>query len=220
MGYIYKITNKINNKIYIGKTSSTIQKRWKQHLSDYKRDSFEKRPLYNAMKKYGEENFSIEEIEEVEESLLSEREIYWIEYYNSYKNGYNATLGGEGTTLYNYQEIYDLYKSGLFIKEIAARLNACQETISYVLSSYGIDKNEKLKRSYLKTEKPVIQLDKNNSFICQYLSLRQAARELCSDPKNKCTNVNAAKTHISEVCKGQRKTAYGYKWRFLEHNDN
>ena len=59
-GYIYKITNLINQKAYIGKTTSTIEKRWKEHCQDYKRRQYEKRPLYDAMNKYGIENFSIE----------------------------------------------------------------------------------------------------------------------------------------------------------------
>lgn len=50
MAFIYKITNKINGKIYIGKTLKTIEGRWKEHLKDYKRPRFEKRPLYSAMK--------------------------------------------------------------------------------------------------------------------------------------------------------------------------
>lgn len=56
----------------------------------------DKRPLYKAIAKYGMENFSIETIEEVEDDFLGEREIYWINYYNSYSKGYNATLGGDG----------------------------------------------------------------------------------------------------------------------------
>ena len=57
----------------------------------------EKRPLYWAIAKYGKDNFTIEQIEEVENDFLGEREMYWIHYYDSYNNGYNATLGGDGT---------------------------------------------------------------------------------------------------------------------------
>jgi hypothetical protein len=54
------------------------------------------------MNKYGIENFELALIENAEAELLDERERYWIEYYDTYKNGYNATLGGEGKTLYDY----------------------------------------------------------------------------------------------------------------------
>lgn len=53
MAYIYKITNKVNNKCYIGKTLKTIEERWIEHCRDYLRRDEEKRPLYSAMKKYG-----------------------------------------------------------------------------------------------------------------------------------------------------------------------
>lgn len=94
MAYIYKITNDINDKIYIGKTNQTIKERWRQHYSDSKtRIVAEKRPLYLAMNKYGIEHFKIEEVEKCLDEDAYKREIYWIEYYNSYKDGYNATLG-------------------------------------------------------------------------------------------------------------------------------
>ena len=96
MAYIYKITNLINNKCYIGKTLNTIQERWREHCSDYKKRDEEKRPLYSAMNKYGIENFKIEEIEQCNEDIVNDREKYWIEYYGSFKKGYNATLGGDG----------------------------------------------------------------------------------------------------------------------------
>ena len=60
MPYIYKITNVLNGKMYIGKTSSTIEERWKEHRHDATRKSKEYRPLYSAIQKYGADNFIIE----------------------------------------------------------------------------------------------------------------------------------------------------------------
>ena len=77
MAYIYQITNKINNKIYIGKTEFSIEKRFKEHCRDAFRERNEKRPLYAAIRKYGVENFEISLIEETEHP--EERETYWIE---------------------------------------------------------------------------------------------------------------------------------------------
>ena len=76
MAYIYKITNLINNKIYIGKTNRTIEERFKEHCNEYKKERSEKRPLYNAMNKYGIENFKIEQIEECSLEESSDRESY------------------------------------------------------------------------------------------------------------------------------------------------
>lgn len=96
MGYIYKITNLINGKIYIGQTSKTIQERFEAHLK--KARAYTNRYLYDAMNKYGYENFKVTEIEECDNANLDEREIYWIKYYNSNNKqyGYNMTIGGGG----------------------------------------------------------------------------------------------------------------------------
>ena len=100
MGYIYKITNLINHKMYIGYTTQSIEERWKQHQKKAK--VFTNRYLYDAMNHYGIENFSIEEIEQCDDdSLLKEREIYWIAQLNTYylddnSQGYNMTRGGDG----------------------------------------------------------------------------------------------------------------------------
>lgn len=53
IGYIYKITNKINGKVYIGKTTKTVQERWKEHLRESRTERSENRPLYRAIRKYG-----------------------------------------------------------------------------------------------------------------------------------------------------------------------
>ena len=89
-------------------TERTIEERFKEHCYDYKRRSFEKRPLYAAMKKYGTEHFHIELIEETNNP--EEREQYWIRFYNSYGNGYNATIGGDGKRYIDYDKIIQVYQ--------------------------------------------------------------------------------------------------------------
>ena len=109
MVFIYLITNKINNKKYVGKTTTTIEKRWLEHIADSKKEKCEIRPLYRALRKYGIDNFFIKEIEKCDIKNLSKREQYWIQYYNTYENGYNATLGGDGKILLDYNEIVRVY---------------------------------------------------------------------------------------------------------------
>ena len=96
MGYIYKITNIINGKLYIGQTKKTIEERFQTHLKNAKNHI--NRYLYDAMNKYGYNNFIPSLIEECEDNLLDEREIYWIAFYNTTdkKFGYNMTIGGGG----------------------------------------------------------------------------------------------------------------------------
>lgn len=107
MGKIYKITNQVNGKIYVGQTISTLEERFASHCNDAQWGRTNQL-LHQAIRKYGAENFIIELIEECEDSLLNEREIYWIKELNSvwgYDNlGYNMTEGGGGVPGYRHTE--------------------------------------------------------------------------------------------------------------------
>ncbi len=87
---IYKITNKINHKIYIGQ-SNDIKRRFQEHQTAGGRSRI---PVDLAIKKYGKENFLYEVLEECPISELNEKESYWITKLNTIKNGYNCSVGG------------------------------------------------------------------------------------------------------------------------------
>ena len=89
--YIYKIENLLNHKKYIGQTNDP-KRRFKEHKNMSENGSNVK-ILYLAIKKYGIENFSFEIIEKT--PYYNEREKYWISHYDSFRNGYNMTEGGE-----------------------------------------------------------------------------------------------------------------------------
>ena len=88
---IYKITNNINGKIYIGQ-SNNIKRRFSEHQT---KGSTSKIPVDEAISKYGKENFTFEIIEECSVEELNEKETKWITYFNSIEEGYNCSLGGE-----------------------------------------------------------------------------------------------------------------------------
>lgn len=95
---IYKITNLINNKCYIGKTNNS-ERRQKDHQRLAMTEGHKEydKALYQAMRKYGIENFTFEMIEELEDySISGEREKYQISFYDSYNKGYNESKGGDG----------------------------------------------------------------------------------------------------------------------------
>ena len=204
MAYIYQIKNKINNKIYVGKTLETIEKRWKEHCNDYLKKKTEKRPLYIAMKKYGIENFFIEVIEECFPEDINERERYWIEYLGSFKEGYNATLGGDGKHYLDYELIFKLYKENKTYKEIAEILNCDFSSITKVLENYNVTKEERAEQRIQHNNKPVAKLDKNTLEIIEvYKSIKEAERE------------NGNSRHIASCCNGARKTCKGFKWKYI-----
>lgn len=117
-GIIYKRTSP-SGKSYIGKTFLQEQERWKQHVSEAVRGE-KLTKLNKAIKKYGGENFSVEILEScLEEPELSEKEKHYISYYDTYKNGYNSTLGGEGSAQYDDEEILFYWRQGKTIAEIS-----------------------------------------------------------------------------------------------------
>lgn len=95
IGLIYKYTNKINNKIYIGQTRQRLERRHYKHTNQLDDNTY----FHRAVQKYGMENFSLEIIEDnIPLEQLDEREIYWIKYFDSYYTsgkGYNETKGGK-----------------------------------------------------------------------------------------------------------------------------
>ena len=95
---IYKITNNINGKIYIGQTIETLYKRWNRHCSDSNKNTM---AITRAIKKYGKENFSIQKICDCsDQNQLDNSEKYYISFFNSrLPNGYNILEGGNGGSL-------------------------------------------------------------------------------------------------------------------------
>lgn len=118
--------------MYIGQTIHSIETRFLNHKNASK---VEDTKFYRAIKKYGFENFYIELIEEIPEEMLDEREIYWIKEFDSYTNGYNSTLGGGGYREIDYEKIYDLWKCGKAVAEIAKETNHARDAISRILKN-------------------------------------------------------------------------------------
>lgn len=206
MAYIYKITNQINGKIYIGKTLKTIEERFKEHCNSYKKKRNEKRPLYSAMNKYGIENFDIKEVEKCDDRSVNEREKYWIEYYGSFKNGYNATLGGDGKAYIDRELVIKTYNEIQNQKKVAELLNISVDSVHDILIQNDI--LIKSKEDFLKdlNRKSVAMIDKNTLEILKIFSSIKEAEVYLGI---------SYRSHISEVCNGKRKTCQGYIWKYI-----
>ena len=212
MSYIYKIINDINDKIYVGKTNFSIEKRFREHCQDAFRDRDEKRPLYAAMRKYGIEHFKIELIEETDNP--EEREIYWIGFYDGYTQGYNATKGGDGKQLYNHQAILTRLKEHPYPCDIAEEFGCCKDIVCNIAKVSHIEVKNKSHEAFKeKLSKSISAFSKDGVFMQSFISVSEAAK-WCFDNK-KCTTLNSGvRSHIAEAANGKRKSAYTYIWKY------
>lgn len=184
---IYKITNLINKKIYIGQ-SINIEKRWQAHRTRpfNKNDSQYDSPLYRSIRFYGLNNFSFEVLEECEKEELNDREIFYIDYFQSFNNekGYNLTKGGYSPPLNSkisdsdLKQIYDLLiYSTLSEEEIAKKFNVSQRYISGInLGEYKIQTNY----TYPLRKEKIIKIQKYFCIDC--------GKEISSNKAKRCVN--------------------------------
>lgn len=211
MAYIYCITNLINSKRYVGKTTTSIEERWKEHCYDFQKERCNKRPLYDAMNKYGIQNFIVEQIYECDNEELSSYEIQFIDKLGTYSNGYNATKGGDGTVLFDYKEIISLYENGLSMIEVSRKIQCSVDTVSKVINLNNIPKN-KFYLGSCKQPIQVAQYDLNNNFLKNWNSIADAAHWLVDNGYAKTYN-GGVRQKISLCVKGKLKTAYKFIWK-------
>ena len=149
MWTIYKITNLINGKAYIGQTCQKVETRWAEHKRG---KTSTNSPLKRAIEKYGWDNFSKEVIDTadtLEEAL--EKEIYWIEYYKTCvlvygkEAGYNLSRGGEGVFYITPEQenlILELWNQHNSLTQIGKLLKIDRHTVQRALIRKGIDEEE------------------------------------------------------------------------------
>lgn len=221
MGYIYKITNDVNGKMYIGKTELVDPyKRWKEHLQDYKKRRCEKRPLYAAMNKYGEEHFHFEVIEETDTSdKTCEREQYWINKLHTYVgfedcNGYNATLGGDGKSYLNLDEDevvrYHIEDAYYIIKRTTEHFKVDAKTIRNILKKHNtptLNQNSSLRMQMYIEYGGIYQISITSKVIINvFETALQAAEYVGYDDIS----------NITRACRAKNNShyAYGYLWYY------
>lgn len=266
---IYKITNKMNGKVYIGQTTKTLELRWKQHCNAKSCCTH----LKNAIQKYGAENFTVEQIDiACTQSELNSKECFWIKHYNSVApNGYNLTTGGEHPT------ITDVTREKLSKAHKGKKPHAFDEVFRKKLSEfaktrigeknpmYGRKHSDETKKRMsevnvgrVSPNKGKILSDKIKLKISQSLQGKYTSenspswgkpkteehrRKLSLANMNKRLGIDNHKSksvlcietgeifasmrevervkgfssrHISDVCRGVRKTCHGYHWEYVK----
>ena len=210
---IYGIHNKENDKWYVGQ-SNNIRKRNLYELRNLRNGVFHynnsNNHIVQAWQKYGENAFEWVVLEECEIDKLDEREIFWIKEKDSYRNGYNQTLGGGGSR-------------GVIVREETKRKMSLSskgekhpfwgkhrtEETKKKLSLWrtgrkGMPMTEKVKKILIESRRIKIICNENGKI---YSSMSEASRELNLD-------VSA----IAKNCKGKRSTVKGYTFKLVKEN--
>lgn len=142
-GFIYKITNTINGKSYIGQTIQNVKERFYQHCATKCSKAVSNMAIHRAIKKYGKSNFTVEVIEEIDSTNLNDRERYWIKYYNSYNNGYNSTKGGQdGCKPFkdlDVESIIKEYNTGKSLRTLGTIFKIDKQTIKDLLIRHNVE---------------------------------------------------------------------------------
>lgn len=170
MGLIYKIENLNDGKKYIGQTQTSLKNRIAKHKEVVATSECH---IHRAIRKYGWESFSIEIVEDsIPNESLNDREIYWIEYYDSFENGYNMNRGGRGRVVKE-AEVLELWNQGNTITDITNLLPTKKDTVRQILWEAGITTEEIQHRKRIH-DSPVIDL----GFIRQLWEEGKTTREI------------------------------------------
>lgn len=209
MAIIYKITNLINNKIYIGETIRNLNVRWNEHKSEALggRHGYTYH-LHNAMRKYGIDNFTIEIIDNCPDGERFLLESEYIQKYNSNNPeiGYNTVIEGTGRTLISTDAILEAWEEGLTINDTAKLLGVHKSTISKRLHANNITDEEIQERRgesvKQRCSRPVLQYDLQGNLIKRWPSA------------SSCQEDGYTQSEISSCCRQEIRIAYNYLWKY------
>lgn len=204
---IYKATNLVNGKVYIGQTVQPLKNRMGEHLRVKKKTYFEK-----ALIKYGVHNFCVTIIDKAESvNELNQKEIFWIKFYNAFgRNGYNMCEGGGNTTGYHHtettKEIMSKKKIGLY--------NGKDNPF------YGKKHSKESSQKMSESRKGRYIDDEWRKHISESSKQKRKVRnietaEVFNSIKEAADKYNIVPTHITRVCRGRRNTTGGYHWEYI-----
>lgn len=181
---------------------TNLKRRIKEHIKQKDGTAF-----HAAILKYGEENFDWEVIEECPEEELNDREIYWIAYFDTYNNGYNATRGGQwmdGLVKWQKENPDKVRQNGInSLKRIGEWWNP--DNPEYMAH---IRKIQKIGIQCVMRKVRCVELDK----IFNSISEAEQWSTSSDNPNGKICHHQ----HISKVCRGKRHTTGGYHWEYVD----
>ena len=208
---IYKITNKINKKIYIGQTIVSLKRRWSGHICKSKKGNT---PLYNAIKKYGKENFNIEEIGGANSiAELNYQEWLLIYKHNTiWPNGYNMMQGGGSKGKKSNYSRKKMSKS----QKIAAKKNIKYNAKKVIdISNGNIYKSaSEVKKIFgIKNIHCILNGKRVNDTTFRYLEKQDCVKKRKRKHSKKVFNILTGDTYISiKECWLKNKIKYSYTY--------
>ena len=235
VGFIYKYENKINHKVYIGQTTDLVSRK----SSHRYKSSFVISKFYNAVRKYGWDNFSFDIIAQVEEDTLEKLtetldslESKFILEYDSFNHGYNSTPGGHSYRGKTVSEDFREYcRNRKYSEEtrkkmsIAAhnkkvsdetrekcRQNALKRDFGHYKNKNQEKRNASVRRALAK---PVVQIDKKGNIIKEFCTLKEAAifiKTFLAPGKTLAGIENGVHRHCTGLIK--KRLYYGFEWKF------
>ena len=211
-GIIYKATNVVTGEIYVGATTVSLQERINDHYNKATKNYGHK--FQNAIREYGFESFIWEQIDTgINTDELALKEKYYIQKFDSFHNGYNSDRGGGfKKTIYQYNLTGELESTFQSLEEASKSSSISEESISHACigdrkTSNGFywtytstfDLKEDIRK------KKVILYDYEGELVKVFDSISEAS---------KATEVN--KSSIAKCCRGERKKAGDFIWKFLD----
>ena len=192
-GFIYKITNTINGKFYIGQTIQNVKERFYQHCATKCSKAVSNMAIHRAIKKYGKSNFTVEVIEEIDSTNLNDRERYWIKYYNSYNNGYNSTKGGQdGCKPFkdlDVESIIKEYNTGKSLRTLGTIFKVDKQTIKDLLIRHNVE---------LRTTRTYKLSQKDRDTVLEDFASGLSRKEIM-------IKWNISKSYLSQLINGYRR---------------
>ena len=211
---IYKITNQINGKSYVGQTVKSAEERWKEHQQHAfgTHENDQNKTLYKAIRKYGLENFTFEVLQDNINNFedLDKAEIYWIDFYNSFVTGYNETLGGQQyhCILPNKEIIEDYYKTRS-ARKTAKNFGIDHSTVDAILNANNIPRF-----SFRQAAGKRLRVSKEN-FEIEFDSVKDCAEWFVNNNICKTKSVESARTGLKLARQG---TGKGYYYGYFIEN--